>query len=310
MNKLLAIIAIISIQVLYVNGNVVGHIVPCANQQGCGDGCGAANINIFQNWAQQIDGCYFQDCSRDYSPNINGWLCKSCNGVSGAHSVYANGQFYQGSACVAACTGGYTADSNQICQPPVLGTAVQCGAANGANPATCTGCGATVATQGLFTGVASTATCSACVASCTGGFTADNNQICQPPPQTGTAVSCGTANGSACVASCTGGFTADNNQICQPPPQPGTAVSCGTANVDPLVLLLVLKVKLLIQITYVKLAVKVHFQLWLQVCYLYTYSSENYVNVNQQDYSQNNQENSTSKIQVFYFLELIQKNEY
>ncbi|KAL4483085.1 hypothetical protein ABPG74_019111 [Tetrahymena malaccensis] len=72
----------------------------------------------------------------------------------------------------------------------------------------------------------------ACVASCTGGYIADMNQICQPPAAVpGASVSCGTANGTACVASCNGGYIADSNQICQPPTAvPGASVSCGTAN--------------------------------------------------------------------------------
>ncbi|KAL4472624.1 hypothetical protein ABPG74_018573 [Tetrahymena malaccensis] len=137
MNKLLAIIAIISITVLSVNGD---QAVP-----GYSVSCGTAN----------------------------------------------------GSACVSTCTGGATADSNQICQPPIPGISVSCGTANG----------------------------SVCVSTCTGGATADSNQICQPPIP-GTAVSCGAdlhvsllvleiLLGSTCVASCPQGQTADSNNICQ-----------------------------------------------------------------------------------------------
>ncbi|KAL4483084.1 hypothetical protein ABPG74_019110 [Tetrahymena malaccensis] len=126
-------------------------------------------------------------------------------------------------------------------------------------------------------GIIDPTTGTACVSSCTGGYTADANQICQPPPVPGNQVTCGEPNGTSCVASCTGGYIADVNQICQPPAAvPGAPVSCGTANVELLVLPLVLQVKLLIQITYVKLVPQVYHQLQLQVCYYYAQSYEIY----------------------------------
>ncbi|KAL4512489.1 hypothetical protein ABPG72_020326 [Tetrahymena utriculariae] len=195
-------------------GTVGGNATNC-------NGCGANSTiqGLFQ--ASGTPNCKVIDCSADPSSNLNGWICKSCNAQAGAHSAYANGQYFQGGACVSSCTGGQISDTSNTCMVPSVfpGTDVGCGTAGtaGGNAVDCNGCGANSAIQGIFkpsgTPFCKVTDCSANPSTSLNGWMCKS---CNGIASAHSAYSAGKLlSETACVASCPQGQTADANNICQ-----------------------------------------------------------------------------------------------
>ncbi|KAL4450978.1 hypothetical protein ABPG74_021300 [Tetrahymena malaccensis] len=201
---------------------VNGASVSCSsNGTDCtGCGVGATNVNGAQGLFDYVSGnmCQVQNCAATINAaNLNGWVCNSCNSISG--SVVPTGDAYSAatSTCsvAASCAAPATVNSNKICTTPpaVAGNSVAC-SSNGTD---CKGCGTTTTIQGLFTYV-SGSNCK--VIDCSSATTSANlnGWVCNScNGQTGSIVPAGPQyNGSTCAASCSPGQTAaaSNSFIC------------------------------------------------------------------------------------------------
>ncbi|EAR81556.1 immobilization antigen (macronuclear) [Tetrahymena thermophila SB210] len=220
----------------YICQPVQGADVPCgtANQAGgnassC-NGCGTTRIqNYFQPSA--ANNCKVINCF-NYPSYLNSWMCKSCYGNPVAHQIYQQGQFFNGSVCVASCPIDQVPDQNNVCQP-ILGADVGCGTTNqaGGQATDCQGCGANSTIQALFK-VSATPSCD--VIDCTANPGANLNgwmcKSCNGNPVANAVYSAGKLfSVNTCVATCPVGYSADINNICQLIPVPGADVACGTA---------------------------------------------------------------------------------
>ncbi|KAL4495515.1 hypothetical protein ABPG72_020256 [Tetrahymena utriculariae] len=118
MNKLIAIALILSMLAISIRANVLGNDVACGTASNtpasiaavnCNN-CGATSDiqNLFAPDGTTFQSnCQFSDCS-SVPTTLNGWICNSCNGVSG--SKIPSGQFFYGSTCSSTCTGGNQAN--------------------------------------------------------------------------------------------------------------------------------------------------------------------------------------------------------
>ncbi|KAL4483064.1 hypothetical protein ABPG74_019090 [Tetrahymena malaccensis] len=104
-----------------ISTSIAGKDVGCGtagnaggNSSNC-NGCGASNTIQGLFTASGTPNCKLTDCSANPGSNLNGWMCKSCNGVAGAHSAYSAGNLFSGTTCVASCQPGQTADANNVC---------------------------------------------------------------------------------------------------------------------------------------------------------------------------------------------------
>ncbi|EAR90295.1 immobilization antigen (macronuclear) [Tetrahymena thermophila SB210] len=184
-------------------------------------GCGANSTIQGLFSVSGTPNCKVTDCTANPGSNLNGWMCKSCNGAFNAHTAYSAGKLLSGTACVASCPTGYAADSNNTCQA-TNGGDVDCGTAGtaGGKATDCNGCGSNSTIQGLFS-VSGTPNCK--VTDCTANPGSNLNgwmcKSCNGAFNAHTAYSAGKLlSGTACVASCPTGYAADSNNICQADP--------------------------------------------------------------------------------------------
>nr|AAF44706.1 J immobilization antigen [Tetrahymena thermophila] len=190
--------------------NPPGNNVACSsNGTDCtGCGAGATNASNAQALFTYVSGnnCKVTDCTATVAAGSkNGWICNSCNGVTG--SAQTAGAVYQGTDCAASCTSPASANANQVCMTPVAGNNVACST----NSKDCTGCGANATIIGLFTYV-SGSNCKVTDCSSTAASTAANlnGWVCNScNGQTGSNVPAGQQySGSTCATSCPSGQTA------------------------------------------------------------------------------------------------------
>ncbi|EAR90293.1 immobilization antigen (macronuclear) [Tetrahymena thermophila SB210] len=235
MNKLLAILAIISITASSVNANSIGSDTPCGtptsrgmNSQDC-QYCGSTSdiSNLFQ--PSGSPNCVVKDCSLAPGTNLNGYMCASCNGVSGANQVYSGGQLFEVDTCVASCDPGFQVDSSYNCFS-VGGVDVGCGTPSSINSANCNACGPSTTVRNFFK-VSATPNCK--VIDCTGDPSTNLNgwicKSCNGAILAHPAYSAGKFfSGTSCVASCPIGYAADSSNTCIA--INGADVGCGTAN--------------------------------------------------------------------------------
>ncbi|KAL4483082.1 hypothetical protein ABPG74_019108 [Tetrahymena malaccensis] len=173
MNKLLAILVIISITALSVN---------CGN--GASVHCGIATIYALGSYFQTnkcvgtCSGGYILDSNNNCQPPAIPGTTHVVVVLLLILTIFANFLLF---LVQVACSGGATADSNNICQPPVAGTSVNCGTA-------------VTARRSCLVWYSSSCACS-------GGAIADSNNICQPPIP-GSSVNCGTAVTSTQLITC------------------------------------------------------------------------------------------------------------
>ncbi|EWS73435.1 immobilization antigen (macronuclear) [Tetrahymena thermophila SB210] len=231
----------------YADSNYICKVALYGADVGCGsagasggnatncNGCGDTSTiqNLFS--VSATPNCKVTDCSSNPGSNLNGWMCKSCNGVTNAHSAYSAGKLLSGTACVASCPSGYYADSNYICKVAANGADVGCGSAgaSGSNATNCNGCGDTSTIQNLFS-VSATPNCK--VTDCSSNPGSNLNgwmcKSCNGVTNAHSAYSAGKfLSGTACVASCPSGYYVDSNNICQVVVN-GADVGCGNAGVD------------------------------------------------------------------------------
>ncbi|EAS00069.1 immobilization antigen (macronuclear) [Tetrahymena thermophila SB210] len=113
MNKFTAFALILSVSVVSVQAVSTGNGVACAvtassNCSNCGD---ATSQALFTYDSSNNGNCKFTDCSTKPA-SLNGWICQSCNGVSG--SSVPDGQYFYGSSCSNSCKGA-TVSNSWVC---------------------------------------------------------------------------------------------------------------------------------------------------------------------------------------------------
>ncbi|KAL4495192.1 hypothetical protein ABPG72_007299 [Tetrahymena utriculariae] len=208
-----------------------GASVACSSDSSTCGGCGSTNAikNLFTHG--NGSNCSVNDCNlMVVGSNLNGWVCNSCSSASGARNI-AKGQYYNGSTCVDSCPPGQQANAATgfVCQNiPNPGIPVTCSN----DSSSCGGCGQANAIQNLFahaTGNScSVVDCTATViGSNLNGWVCNS---CKSANGTGNITQGQYFNGTTCVANCPSGqqASASTGYVCQPIPNSGSAVSCSS----------------------------------------------------------------------------------
>ncbi|KAL4509649.1 hypothetical protein ABPG73_022865 [Tetrahymena malaccensis] len=162
-----------------------GNPVSCSSDSQTCSGCEPTTVIDTLFTYKSGSKCFVKDCNiYVIRTNMNGWMCQSCNGVSGSNF---QGQYFVPTAriCMDACPDGTYANAQTgfNCLPkPVPGSDVTCSI----NSTDCSGCGSNTAVQSLFKFTSGTS-CS--IADCSSSVIANNlnGWVCN---------SCSTATGS------------------------------------------------------------------------------------------------------------------
>ncbi|EAR84620.1 immobilization antigen (macronuclear) [Tetrahymena thermophila SB210] len=215
-----------------------GANINCGSTDGAQGSCtGCGSSSSIQNFFTWISGiiCRFNDCSIAPS-SYNGYVCKSCFQVEGAHATFAAGTYYNPftNSCISQCPIGTYPDKSYTCQQMVnSGDLVSCGTV-GIPQGTCNRCGSTQAIQNLFQWD-SNSNCKIIDCSIVPPFY--NGNVCKSCYKAANAASAFKIGPyfnpitNSCVAQCPSFTFSDNDNICQNyPTNPvlGKNVACGT----------------------------------------------------------------------------------
>ncbi|KAL4486311.1 hypothetical protein ABPG73_002951 [Tetrahymena malaccensis] len=112
MYKLIATCFILFISAVSVQAGTLGNGVACAvtASTNCAN-CGDATSQALFTYDPNNGNCKFADCSTKPA-TLNGWICQSCDGVSGSN--IPQGQYFYSSTCSKSCQGA-TAANNWEC---------------------------------------------------------------------------------------------------------------------------------------------------------------------------------------------------
>ncbi|KAL4495189.1 hypothetical protein ABPG72_007296 [Tetrahymena utriculariae] len=196
--------------------------VACSSDFSTCRGCGSTNAiqNLFTHGTG--NNCSVSDCNlTNVGSNLSGWVCYSCSSASGAHNI-AKGQYYNCSTCVDNYPSGQQANAatGYVCQ----------NTANPGNLVTCSNDSSVV--EDLFThGTGNSCSVIDCTASVIGsnlnGWVCNS---CSSANGNCNITAGQYFNGSTCVANFPSGqqASASTGYVCQPIPNSGSAVSCSS----------------------------------------------------------------------------------